>query len=154
MSNIILIEYYTYCRILSYYAGTFLVSAHRFGVAFPKLQKISEIFWALHNNYSQYKKSDTRNFCLFVYLRSYNDKSKFLFLETLQSSHNTSYLRTSHFCGKCQYRFFSCNIPLYIGKNPVEKSCKVLEMELKTHTPVGLKYQFKENLNFFAFYSP
>ena len=48
MSNIILIEYYTYCRILSYYAGTFLVSVHRFGVAFPKLQKISEIFWALH----------------------------------------------------------------------------------------------------------
>ena len=36
--------------------------------------------------------------------------------------------------------FFSSNIPLYIGKNPVEKLCKVLEMELKTYTPVGLKF--------------
>ena len=36
--------------------------------------------------------------------------------------------------------FFSSNIPLYIGKNPVEKLCKVLEMEFKTYTPVGLKF--------------
>ena len=33
--------------------------------------------------------------------------------------------------------FFSSNIPLYIGKSPVEKLCKVLEMELKTYTTVG-----------------
>ena len=36
--------------------------------------------------------------------------------------------------------FFSSNIPLYIGKNPVEKLCKVLEMEFKMYTPVGLKF--------------
>ena len=40
--------------------------------------------------------------------------------------------------------FFSSNIPLYIGKNPVEKTCKVLEMELKTYTPVGLKFAFEK----------
>ena len=40
--------------------------------------------------------------------------------------------------------FFSSNIPLYIGKNPVEKLCKVLEMELKTYTPVGLKFVFEK----------
>ena len=40
--------------------------------------------------------------------------------------------------------FFSSNIPLYIGKNPAEKLCKVLEMELKTYTPVGLKFFFEE----------
>ena len=40
--------------------------------------------------------------------------------------------------------FFSSNIPLYIGKNPVEKLCKVLEMELKTYTPVGLKFAFEK----------
>ena len=40
--------------------------------------------------------------------------------------------------------FFSSNIPLYIEKNPVEKLCKVLEMELKTYTPVGLKFVFEK----------
>ena len=39
---------------------------------------------------------------------------------------------------------FSSNIPLYIGKNPVEKLCKVLVMELKTWTPIGLKFVFEE----------
>ena len=63
---------------------TFLVGASGFGVPFPELQTFSELFWALHIDYSQYGKSDTRNFCLFVYLRSYNDKSKFSFLETVQ----------------------------------------------------------------------
>ena len=38
--------------------------------------------------------------------------------------------------------FFSSTIPLYIEKNPVEKLCKVLEMELKTYTPVGPKFKF------------
>ena len=36
--------------------------------------------------------------------------------------------------------FLSSNIPLYIEKNPVEKLCKVLEMELKMYTPVGQKF--------------
>ena len=41
--------------------------------------------------------------------------------------------------------FFSSTIRLYIGKNPVEKLCKVfLEMELKTYTAVGLKFVFEK----------
>ena len=40
--------------------------------------------------------------------------------------------------------FFSSNIPLYIGKNPVEKLCKVLEMELKIYTPVSLNSVFEK----------
>ena len=40
--------------------------------------------------------------------------------------------------------FFSSNIPLYIGKNLVEKFCEVLEMELKTYTPVRLKFVFEK----------
>ena len=40
---------------------------------------------------------------------------------------------------------FSSNITLYIDKkNPVKKLCKVLEMELKTYTPVGLKFVFEK----------
>ena len=40
--------------------------------------------------------------------------------------------------------FFSSNIPLYIEKNPVEKLCKVLEMDLKTYTPIGPKFGFEK----------
>ena len=40
--------------------------------------------------------------------------------------------------------FCSSNIPLYNEKNPVEKLCKVLEMELKAYTPVGPKYVFEK----------
>ena len=40
--------------------------------------------------------------------------------------------------------FFSSDISLYIEKNPVEKLCKVLEMELKTYTPVGPKFVFEK----------
>ena len=84
------------------------------------------------------QKNDTRNFCFVVYLQSYNDKSEFSFLETVHSNRNTSYLL------KMLVSFFSFNIPLYIGKNPVEQLCKVLEMELKTYTPVGLKFVFEK----------
>ena len=47
------------------------------------------------------KKNNTRNFCLFVYLQSYNNKSKFSFLQPMQSSRNMSYLQTSHFSARC-----------------------------------------------------
>ena len=40
--------------------------------------------------------------------------------------------------------FFSSNISLYIGKNPVGKLSKVLEMELETYTPVGLNFGFEK----------
>ena len=79
---------------MSYYTAIFLVGAHRFGVPFPKLQTFSEIFWALHVNYSQYEKTILE---IFVYLQSYNDKSTFSFLETVQSSCNKSYLRPAVF---------------------------------------------------------
>ena len=41
--------------------------------------------------------------------------------------------------GKMLVSFFSANIPLYIEKNPVE-----MELELKTWTPVGLKFVFEK----------
>ena len=53
---------------MSYYTAIFLVGAHRFGVPFPKLQTFSEIFWALHVNYSQYEKTILE---IFVYLFIY-----------------------------------------------------------------------------------
>ena len=48
------------------------------------------------------------------------------------------------FLCKMLVSFFSSNIPLYIKKNLVEKLFEVLEMELKTHTPVGLKFLFEK----------
>ena len=53
---------------MPYYAATFLVGVHRFGVPFPKLQTFSEIFWALHIDYSQYEKPILG---IFVYLFIY-----------------------------------------------------------------------------------
>ena len=46
------------------------------------------------------------------------------------------------FLRKMLVSFFSWNIPLYSENNPVVKLCKVLEMELKTYTPVGPKFVF------------
>ena len=118
----------------------FLVDAHRFGVAFPKLQTFSKIFWALHIDYSQYKKMILRIFFICSFMKLQRQK----FLETVHSSRNTSYLRTTHFCAKCQYQILALIFPLYIRKNPVEKLFKVSEMELKTYTPVGLKFVFEK----------
>ena len=56
---------------------TFLVGVHRFGVPFPKLQTFSEIFWALHIDYSQYEKTILGFF--FYYLRSTSAKVNFRF---------------------------------------------------------------------------
>ena len=39
---------------------------------------------------------------------------------------------------------FSSNIPLHIGKNLLEKLCKVLEIELKAYTSVALKFVFEK----------
>ena len=63
---------------------------------------------------------------LFI-LQSYNDKSKFSFLQTVQAGRNTSYLPMSNFCAKCWY----LARPPYFEKITVEKLFKVLEMNLK-----------------------
>ena len=90
------------------------------------------------------RKNETRNFCLFVYMRSYNEKSKFLFLETVQLSRNTSFFGNESCLRKMTVSFFSSNIPLYMGSNPVEKLFQVLEMKLKTYIPVGPKFVFEK----------
>ena len=46
---------------------------------------------------------------------------------------------------------FSSNIPLYIEKNSVENLCKVLEMELKIHTPVSPNF-VSEKIKFKVLY--
>ena len=48
--------------------------------------------------------------------------------------------------------FFSSNIPLYIKKIPVEKLCRVLEVELETYTQAGPKLVF-ENIKFKVFFA-
>ena len=58
---------------MSYDTATLLVGAHRFGVPFPKLQTFSEIFWALHIDYSQYEKTILG---IFVYLFIYEVTTK------------------------------------------------------------------------------
>ena len=109
--------------------------------------KTTKVFWnILSSSYwlQSIRKSDARNLCLFVYLRSYNDKSKFSFLQTVQSSGNTSYLGTDHFWRKYWNRFLDLIFLYTLKKNPVKKLSKVLKMELKTYTPVGQKFVFEK----------
>ena len=80
------------------------------------------------------------NFCLFVYLRSYNGKSRISFLQTLQSSHNTSYFLMCPFCAKW-YRCLALIFLYTLKKIKKLKLCNVLEEELKTYTPVGPCFQ-------------
>ena len=62
---------------MSFYTATSLIGAHRFGVPFAKLQTFLKYF-ELFILTQSIRTKDTRNFCLFVYLQSNNDKSKFL----------------------------------------------------------------------------
>ena len=48
------------------------------------------------------------------------------------------------FLRKMLVSLFRFIILLYIEKNPVEKLCKVLEMELKTYTTVSPKFVFEK----------
>ena len=79
--------------------------------------------------------------CLFTKLQRH--KKSFVFRNSVVKMQRVLF-RNEPFLRKMLESFFSSNIPLYIGKNPVEKLCKVLEMELKTYTPVGLKFVFEK----------
>ena len=71
-------------------------------------------------------------------------QKKKMFLETVQPNLQHVLFNKEPFLHKMLVWFFSSNIPLYIGKNPVEKLCKVLEMELKIYTPVSLNSIFEK----------
>ena len=64
---------------MSYHTATFLASAHRFGVLFPKQQTFSVMFWALHIDNSQYEKMILGIFVdLFIY-KATTTKANFCF---------------------------------------------------------------------------
>ena len=97
-------------------------------------QILGEIIWALHSDYSQYKKKAILG--IFVHLFIYKvTMIKCSLLETSQATTRLIWERP----------ILSSNIPLYIGKNLMEKLCKVLEMELKTYMPVSLKFIFEKS---------
>ena len=86
---------------LSHYTATFLAGAYRFGVPSPKLQTLSEIFWALHIDYSHYEKTILG---IFVYLFIYEvtmTKVNFHFWKECNQATNMSYFRMRNFCTKC-----------------------------------------------------
>ena len=113
-----------------------------FGFHFQNCKRFLKYFGVYLLN-AVIQKNDTRNFCLFVYFQSYNNKSKFSFLQTAVKPQHVLFANKP-FLGKILVSFFRSNIPLYIEKNPVEKLCKVLEMELKTYTSLGQKFVFEK----------
>ena len=95
------------------------------------------------------RKKYTRNFCLFVSLQSYDDKGKFSFLQRMQSSHNKSYLQTSHFCAKCYYCLLALTFFYTLKDIPWKNYARFWKWNLK-RTPQSRKNSFsrKSNLKF------
>ena len=111
------------------------------------VSKTTKIFWDfLCSTYclQSMRKSDTRNFCLFVYLRSYIDKSRFSFFTNSAIKPQLVLLANEPIFAKNTSIIFSSNISLHIGKNPGKKLCRVLKMELKMYTSVCLKFVFEK----------
>ena len=99
-----------------------------------------------------YTKKQYQEF-LFIYFRSYNNKSQFSFLQTVQSRSNTSYFRTSHFCVKCQYRFLALTFLYTLKKKKKEKTWKkrFWKWNLKRTPHVGPKIVFQRRRQTFLF---
>ena len=73
----------------------------------------------------------------------YEDKTRTVFRNSAAKPQHVLF-ENEPFYRKMLVSYFSSNIPLYIGKNPVEKLYKLLEIEIKTYTPVGLKFVFEK----------
>ena len=122
---------------MSYYTATF-VSISKTGNVFWNISRLGSTYWL-----QSIRKSDTRNFCLFVYLQVTTTKVNFCFWKHCSQAQQVLF-ENQLLLRKMLVSFFSSNIPLYIRKNPVEKLRKVLEFERKTYTPVGLKFIFEK----------
>ena len=125
----------SFCHIIQ---GHFLVGVHWLGVPFPKLKTFSRMFCVLPINYGLYEKTVLG---IFVYLFIYEVTT---IKVNFRSCKQCSQAETRLICERAIFLqnasiIFSSNIPLYIEKNPMEKLCKALEMELKTYTSVSPK---------------
>ena len=90
----------------------------------------SEIFWALHIDYSQYEKTILG---IFVYLFIYEvtaTKVNFVFRNSAVKPQHVLF-ENDPFLRKMLVSFFSSDILLYIGKNPVEKLLRFWKWNLK-----------------------
>ena len=113
------------------------------------ISKTAITFWNILDYTIDYslKKMYTRNFCLIAYFQSCNNKIKFLFLQTVQSSSNMSYLHKS-FCIKCWwYPVLFYPIPLHIEKTLWKNYVRFWKMELIVYTQVSPKFIFKRKSN-------
>ena len=116
---------------LSYCTGTFLVGAHWFGFHFQNCKHFLEYFgfWLLNIVYT--KKTILGILVNLFISKNKTTKVNFRFYE--QCSQDAIRLICEQpFLRKILVSFYRSNIPVYIEKNPVEKSCNVLEMEKGT----------------------
>ena len=90
-----------------------------------------------------YIKNNTRNFCYLFVCKVIMIKANFRFYKQCSQA-KTRLISKQAIFPQMLVSFCSSNIPLYIENNPVEKLCKVLEMELKTYTSVSSKFVFEK----------
>ena len=126
-----------------YYTETFLLGAYWLRFPFPKLQTFSGIFWVLAIDYCLYGKAILGIFVYLFICEVTTTKVDFPFYKQHNKPQYVLFANES-FLRKMLVSFLGSNILLYIEKGPVEKLCKVLEMELKTYTPVDPKLVFKK----------
>ena len=124
-----------------YYTETFLLGAYWLRVPLPKLQTFSGIFWVLTIGYSLYRKAILGIFVYLFICEVTTTKVDFPFYNQHNKPQYVLFANES-FLRKMLVSFLGSNILLYIEKGPVEKLCKVLEMELKTYTPASPKFNF------------
>ena len=98
-------------------------------------------------DYSLQKKMYTRNFCLFAYFQSCNNKIKFLLIQTLQSSGKMSYLHKSFCTKRWWYPILFYPIPLHIEKALWKNYVRFWKMELIVYTHISPKFIFKRKSN-------
>ena len=98
------------------------MGAHRFRDPFPKLQTFPEIFWALRIDYGQYENT--------IFTKLQRHKKSFVFRNSVVKMQRVLF-GNEPFLRKMLESFFGSNIPLYIGKNPVEKLLRFWKWNLK-----------------------
>ena len=99
------------------------------------------VFYLLTNVYT---KNNNRNFCLFVYLQSYNDKSKFSSLQTVPPNQNTWCVNEPFFCKMLAYRVLALIFLYTLKKIPWKNYVKFWKWNLK-RTSQSAKIRFREN---------
>ena len=119
------------------------MGAHWFVVPFLNLLAFSEYFgfYLLTTIYMKEMTVGVLFICLFPKLQQ--QKQFFFYINSTVEKQHVLFVNKSLLL-KVLVLYFRSNIPLLIEKYPMEKFCKILQMELKMYTPVSPRIFIKK----------